>query len=160
MLAGMVALGAGLGGTPSDNLSVPGLPAAEGAVVLQRAFPGQGAADGTVVVRSDGAPVTSGAGRTAIGDAARRLREVPGMRSVTVPGAPGTVSADGRTAMIGIEWSTPADELGAADLAQVRAAARPLERADSRWRTRVPPPRRRRHRAPTGRRWWGLPQPW
>jgi len=129
MLAGMVALGAGLGGTPSDDLSVPGLPAAEGAVVLQRAFPGQGAADGTVVVRSDGAPVTSGAGRTAIGDAARRLREVPGMRSVTVPGAPGTVSADGRTAMIGIEWSTPADELGAADLAQVRAAARPLERA-------------------------------
>ena len=129
VLAGMVALGAGLGGAPSDDLSVPGLPAAEGAVVLQRAFPGQGAADGTVVVRSDGAPVTSGTGRAAIGDAARRLREVPGMRSVEVPGAPGTVSADGRTAMIGIEWSTPADELGAADLARVREAARPLQRA-------------------------------
>ncbi len=129
VLGGMVALGAGLGGAPSDDLSVPGLPAAEGAVVLQRAFPGQGAADGTVVVRSDGAPVTSAAGRAAIGEAARRLHEVPGMRSVAVPGAPGTVSADGRTAMISIEWSTPADELGAGDLARVREAARPLQRA-------------------------------
>ncbi|MGB1711896.1 MAG: hypothetical protein ACPHP1_04925, partial [Miltoncostaeaceae bacterium] len=46
VLAGMVALGAGLGGAPSDDLSVPGLPAAEGAcrrVASQRPthFPGR-----------------------------------------------------------------------------------------------------------------------
>ncbi|MBM3697528.1 MAG: MMPL family transporter, partial [Actinobacteria bacterium] len=50
-LVGLTLLGSALGGTPSDNLSVPGLPAAEGASVLQRAFPGQGLTDGQVVIR-------------------------------------------------------------------------------------------------------------
>ena len=128
-LAGLTVLGSALGGTPSDNLSVPGLPAAEGAAILQRAFPGQGTSDGQVVVRSEGAPLTRGAGRAALRAAAADLRRVPGVASVTVPGPPGTVSADGRTALITVEWSTPPEDLGPTELAQARAAARPLEAA-------------------------------
>ena len=105
-LVGLTLLGAALGGKPSDNLSVPGLPAADGAAVLQRAFPGQGAADGQVVVRSVGAPLAATADRDAVLAAARDLRRVPGIASVSLPGPPGTVSADGRTALIGIESDT------------------------------------------------------
>ena len=128
-LVGLTLLGAALGGKPSDNLSVPGLPAADGAAVLQRAFPGQGAADGQVVVRSVRAPLAATADRDAVLAAARDLRRVPGIASVSLPGPPGTVSADGRTALIGIEWSTLPQDLGPADLERVRAAARPLAAA-------------------------------
>lgn len=128
-IAGLTLLGIALGGKPSDNLSIPGLPAAEGQAVLQRAFPGQGLTDGQVVIRSDRGPVTAGAPRAAIARAARALGDVPGIASVTAPGPPGTVSADGRTALVGIEWRTPAQDLGPGDLERVRAAARPLQQA-------------------------------
>ena len=128
-LVGLTILGSALGGKPSDNLSVPGLPAAEGAAVLQRAFPGQGLTDGQVVIRAQDGTLLAGAPRAAIAQAARQLREVPGIASVQSPGRPGTVSPDGRTALMGIEWSTPPQDLGPEQLDRVRAAARPLERA-------------------------------
>lgn len=128
-LIGLTLLGSALGGTPSDDVSVPGLPAAEGALALQRAFPGQGQADGQVVVRSEQGPLTAGRDRAAVVSAVGRLREVPGVASVEPPGAPGTVSADGRTALIGVEWSTAPQDLGPADLRRVRDAARPLDAA-------------------------------
>jgi len=128
-LVGLTLLGSALGGTPSDNLSVPGLPAAEGASVLQRAFPGQGLTDGQVVIRSERGSLAAAPSRAAIADSAGRLRAIPGIASVQPPGRSGTVSADGRTALMGIEWSTPPQDLGPGQLDRVRAAARPLERA-------------------------------
>lgn len=128
-LIGLTVLGSSLGGKPSDNLSVPGLPAAEGATVLQRAFPGQGTTDGQVVVRSGRGTLAAPAERLAVASAVSRLRDVPGMASVRAPGAPGTVSADGRTALIGLEWSTQPQDLGPGDLERVQEAARPLTRA-------------------------------
>lgn len=128
-LVGLTLLGSSLGGKPSDNLSVPGLPAAEGATVLQRAFPGQGATDGQVVVRTRRGTLTAPAERLAVASAVSRLRDVPGMASVEAPGAPGTVSADARTALIGLEWSTAPQDLGPADFDRVRQAAKPLTEA-------------------------------
>lgn len=128
-LLGLTVFGSALGGKPSDNLSVPGLPAAEGASVLLRAFPSQGTADGRVVVRAERGVLTTGPATAAIASTADRLRAVPGVRSVATPGAPGTVSPDSRTALIGIEWNTPAVDLGPAQLDRVRAAAAPLRDA-------------------------------
>ena len=128
-LVGLTVGGSALGGTPSDNLTVPGLPAAEGAAVLQRAFPGQGLTDGQVVIRSRDGSLARPAPRAAIAEAARELRAVPGVASVTPPGAPGTVSPDGRTALMAVEWSTPPQDMGPGQLDRVRAAAKPLEGA-------------------------------
>lgn len=128
-LVGLTVIGAALGGKPSDNLSVPGLPAAEGAVVLQRAFPGQGLTDGQVVIRSERGSLRAAQPQAAIDDSATRLRAVEGVASVQVPGPAGTLSPDGRTGLMGVEWSTPAQDLGPSQLSAVRAAARPLERA-------------------------------
>jgi len=128
-LVGLTLLGSALGGKPSDNLSVPGLPAAEGATVLQRAFPGQGLTDGQVVIRSERGSLVAGAPRAAIAESARRLRAIPGIASVQPPGRPGTVAPDGRTALMSIEWSTPPEDLGPEQLGRVRAATRPLEAA-------------------------------
>ena len=128
-LVGLTVLASTLGGRPSDNLSVPGLPAAEGAVVLQQAFPSEGATDGQVVVRSERGALTRGPAATAISRAAAQIRAVPGVRSVGIPGPSGTVSPDGRTALIGIEWDTPPQELGPEDMDRVRDAAAPLRDA-------------------------------
>ncbi|MBU6363431.1 MAG: MMPL family transporter [Acidobacteria bacterium] len=128
-LVGLTIAGSALGGRPSDNLSVPGLAAAEGAAVLQRAFPGQGLAEGQVVMRSEDGSLLRGPSRAAIAQSARALRAVPGVASVSPPGPAGTVSPDGRTALMGLEWSTPPQDLGPAQLDRVRAAARPLEQA-------------------------------
>ena len=125
-LVGLTVLGSVLGGRPADNLSVPGLSAAEGEVVLQRAFPGQGATDGQVVIHSDGASLAGGVGRRAIVEAAHDLRTVPGMLLVALPGPPGTVSANGRTALMGLEWTLSAEDLGPVDFARVREASQPL----------------------------------
>ena len=111
-LVGLTLLGSALGGKPSDNLSVPGLPAAEGAAVLQRAFPGQGTTDGQVVIRAERGTLLAGPSRAAIAESAQRLRAVDGVASVQPPGRPGTVSPDGRTALMGIEWATPPADLG------------------------------------------------
>jgi len=127
-LVALTVIGGVLGGRPTDNLTVPGLPAAEGAAVLQRDFPGQGATDGQVVIRSE-APLSSARNRAAIAAAAGALERVPGMESVSPPGAPGTVSADGRTGLMDMEWRTAAEDLGPADLARVREATRPLAQA-------------------------------
>ncbi|MGA0068976.1 MAG: MMPL family transporter, partial [Miltoncostaeaceae bacterium] len=136
-LVGLTLLGSALGGKPSDNLSVPGLPAAEGAAVLQRAFPGQGATDGQVVIRAERGTLLTGPPRAAIAETAERLRAVAGVASVQPPGRPGTVSPDGRTALMGIEWSTPPGDLGPAQLDRVREAAQPLEPEQIRARMRL-----------------------
>jgi RND superfamily putative drug exporter len=128
-LVGLTVLGSALGGKPSDNVAVPGLPAAEGAEVLQRAFPPQGAADGQVVVRSERGVLTAGTAAAAIERAAGELRAVPGVRSVAVPDAAGTVSPDRRTALIGVEWDTPPEDMGPQQLDHVRDAAAPLRDA-------------------------------
>lgn len=126
VLVGLSVFGLALGGVPTDNVTVPGLPAAEGASVLQRSFPSQGAADGQVVVRSEHGALLHGRNGEALLDGIRRLRDVPGVIAVMAPGPPGTVSPDDRTALITVEWSTPPEELGPTNLQHLQAAARPL----------------------------------
>lgn len=131
-IGGLIAIaliGQALGGEPNNSVSVPGLPAADGATILQRAFPSQGATDGQVVVHSNTGPVTAGHPRAAMIEGARRLRQVPGVLTVTAPGTPGTVSPDGRTALITIEWSTPPQDLGTENMQRVRDAVVPLTKA-------------------------------
>ncbi len=124
-LIGLGALGQGLGGQMNDNVNLPGVKSAQGLTVLQQAFPTQGTAQGTVVVYSATAALDSGAPKAAIAAGAAKLRKVPGVLSVTPP----QVAPAGHVAQVGIEWSTPPQDLGQDDLDRVQAAAHPLRAA-------------------------------
>ncbi|MCU0307678.1 MAG: MMPL family transporter [Thermoleophilia bacterium] len=128
-LLGLVAAGRLAGGAPSADMSVPGLPAAQGAAVLARAFPAQGGASGQVVVQAPAGTLLAPARRAALARAVARLEAVPGIAAVGSPTAPGSLAPDGRTATVAIRWSTPAQDLGSADLAAVDRALAPLRAA-------------------------------
>ncbi len=125
MLVGVAVLGRGLGGQANDTVSLPGVRSAEGLAVVQEAFPTQGAAQGVVVLYSPKKPLDSPRVAAAIAAGHAALAKVPGVLSVgeVIP------SPDGQIAQVPVEWSTPPQELGQADLAAMQAAAAPLRAA-------------------------------
>ena len=117
--------GQSLGGQADDTVSLPGVRSAEGLSIIQEAYPGQGASQGIVVVYSPTIPVTSPSAKAAIALGSVRLKKVPGVLSVTGP----QISPDQHIAQFVVQWSTPPQDLGTANLDALQDASAPLRAA-------------------------------
>ncbi|MEV8518037.1 MMPL family transporter [Dactylosporangium sp. NPDC051484] len=119
-LVAFTALSSGFGGTPHDDYNVPGTQSQAGIEFLREHFPQMSGADARVVVHSDRAldPAALEALRG-------RLAKMPGASVV----APPRLSADGDTALIGVQYDIPVTDFrGTEGTDALRAAAVPLTR--------------------------------
>jgi RND superfamily putative drug exporter len=122
-------LGARLGGSPSENFSMPGTESQAAFDLLKGRFPAQsGSSVRAVVADQDG----NMAGATvALADYARRLAAIDGVVHVTDLSQPEEAarhfSADGRVAYLDVTFTTEPSEMGPEKLEALKAAAAPLE---------------------------------
>ncbi|MGI5236556.1 MMPL family transporter [Dactylosporangium sp. CA-139066] len=119
-LVAFTALSTVFGGTPHDDYNVPGTQSQAGTEFLRANFPQMSGADARVVVHADKAldPAALEALR-------ERLGRMPGAGVV----APARLSADGDTALIGVQYDIPVTDFhGTEGMDALRAAAEPLNR--------------------------------
>ncbi|MBJ8340865.1 MMPL family transporter [Antrihabitans sp. YC3-6] len=115
-------LAAGVGGSPQDNYTIPGVDAQAGTDLLTERFVEFSGADARIVVHSDTGKVPAGELTTL----SERLSKVAGVSAV----APPRVSADGDTALIDLSYSVPVTDFsGTEGIDALRAATAPTEDA-------------------------------
>ena len=123
MLAALAVLAMSLSEGTVSSLSVPGAESPEAIDLLDESFPERSGDYGDIVLRSGDSLEADGtlkAVETLVGDVAA----IPGVVSVSSPFAvpSGLLSADGRTGIVRVQFSTPADELSSDTIFAVDAA--------------------------------------
>ncbi|WP_433051240.1 MMPL family transporter [Dactylosporangium sp. CS-033363] len=119
-LVAFTALSVGFGGTPHDDYNVPGTQSQAGTEFLRTHFPQMSGADARVVVH-DGKPLDPAVLESLRG----RLEKMPSAGIVQ----PARMSADGDTALIGVQYDIPVTDFeGTTAMDALRAAAEPLKR--------------------------------
>ena len=93
-----------LGGSYSDDFSLPGTSAQQGADVLKAHQPTAGGQNGQLVFTVDSGTLADNS--TAIEQAAANVRKLPHVLAVSDPLSAGTTSADGRTAYANVNFDT------------------------------------------------------
>lgn len=108
LLALLGGAAAAFSGSTTDSLTMPGTESQQAMDTLQREFPQSGGATGTVVIASTtDRRLTATEVKPVVDEAAA----VPGVVSAVDPFASGSVSADGRSAMVHVQFSTTASDL-------------------------------------------------
>ncbi|MGX8907305.1 MMPL family transporter [Streptomyces netropsis] len=129
-LGGLHALQNTVGGTYSDDFSLPGTQSNEGAAVLRAHAPSAGGISAQVVLHDAKAPLTSV--RSQVGQAVSALQKLPHVlaaQNPLPPAPPGALSADGRIGYITVRFDTTPATLGHSYIDQVDAAVAPLRAA-------------------------------
>ena len=105
--AAVLALEVGVGGPTSDDWSIPGTEAQQGADVLLESFPSEGGVAGRVVFADPDGDVTDASARAAIEATLADLATGPNVLAVTDPFDPAqlAVSPDGGTAFATVRFS-------------------------------------------------------
>jgi len=103
----VLGLGSAVGGSTTDDFTIPGIEAQEAADLLEERFPSQGGSSGLVVFADPDGDVTDGAARAAIAATVADLAAGPNVVTVTDPFDPalGSLSADGRVAYATVRFS-------------------------------------------------------
>jgi len=128
VVAGVVIGNHALGGVYSDNFSLPGTPAQQGADLLQAHRTGsQGGQSGYLVFTTSSGTLASH--RAAIDQSMANVRKLPDVLSASDPLMPGAVSKDGRTAYASAHFSVNPQQLGQAYVNSVTAALSPARTA-------------------------------
>ncbi|MBM2618371.1 MMPL family transporter [Actinoplanes sp. LDG1-06] len=118
VLAALTGLSVAYGGTPQDDYNVPGTQSQAGTEFLREHMPQMSGTDARVVVHSD-TPID----RAALETLQTRLSQVPGAAVV----APPRMSADGDTALIGVQYNVPVTDFhGTEGVDALEAAVEPL----------------------------------
>jgi RND superfamily putative drug exporter len=130
VLVGLM-LGAGAaGGKTQSTYSVPGTQSQQAADLLAHKFATvSNGASTAVFVSRPGTAVTSTSARTAIGQAANRLRTIRGVVSVTAPFAPQTVAPDGRAALVMVHFAQAPASVASSSLSALDSAVHPARAA-------------------------------
>ena len=117
-LVALTGLSLTVGGTPRDDYNVPGTQSQAGTEFLRQHLPQMSGTDARVVVHSE-RPIDPASLELLRG----RLAEVQGAAIV----APARISADGDTALIGVQYDIPVTDFrGAEGIEALRSAAAPL----------------------------------
>nr|WP_221374611.1 MMPL family transporter [Actinoplanes polyasparticus] len=117
-LVALTGLSLTVGGTPRDDYNIPGTQSQAGTEFLRQHLPQMSGTDARVVVHSD-RPIDPASLEALRG----RLAEVDGAAIV----APARISADGDTALIGVQYDIPVTDFrGAEGIDALRSAAAPL----------------------------------
>ena len=109
-----------LGGTYSDDFTLPGSAAGQGAAVLQAHNPGSGGQNGQLVFTVPSG--TLAAQQSAVEGAVAQVRTLPDVLSASDPLSAATTSANGRTAYSTVNFSANPASLGAGYMTQVNNA--------------------------------------
>ncbi|WFE25932.1 MMPL family transporter [Solwaraspora sp. WMMD791] len=114
-LIALVALGAAalaFRGPTASNFSIPGTESQAALDQLQEQFPEASGAGGTIiVVAPEGQQLTTGDGQSAVLSVVVEANELPGVVGALDPFQTGTVSPDGRYALINVQFADPVDEV-------------------------------------------------
>ncbi len=94
-------------GKTSSEFSIPGTESQRALTALKQEFPQASGATGTIVIASPGGRLTAASVRPVVAEAA----SVPKVIAAPDPFRTGAVSADGRTALIQVQFSTPKEDL-------------------------------------------------
>ena len=108
-------LGAGLavaGSAPTAGITIPGTEAQRGLTALAEEFPQAGGASGTVAVRApEGETVTDAGNREVVLGLVQEADALPGVVGATSPYDAQAISADGRYALVTVQFEKTADLL-------------------------------------------------
>ncbi len=135
-LGGLHALQNTVGGTYSDDFTLPGTQSNTGLNVLKTNQPTAGGFSSPIVLHDAGAPLSSV--QAQVGQAVAALQQLPNVLAVTnplpatppaQPPNPATLSADGTIAYITVRFDQSPSSLGAEYLDGVDAAVQPLREA-------------------------------
>lgn len=120
-LAFIAGLAVSFGGPFKDDYSLPGTGSQRATDVLTAQFPAMSGADARVVVHNDSGPVDADAARETVD----RLQTVSHVSDVAAP----VISADGRTALITVQYDVPVTDLSGDSLELLESASEPLRAA-------------------------------
>lgn len=126
LLLALCVAGVGASGANTDDtFTIPGTESQQSLDTLAERFP---AASGTtaqlVFVAPDGATVTAGTVRAAIGAVVQAAADAPGVTGVLDPATAGTVSADGRVALAQVQYGVRLSQITDADVTALEDAVR------------------------------------
>ncbi|MBC7269663.1 MAG: MMPL family transporter [Streptomyces sp.] len=124
-------LGVSFAGSFTDSGSIPGSPAQSALTRMERHFPEPDVQSAQIVFQAPpGREVTEAALRGPLETTLEAMGRVPGVSEVSDPSESGTVSADGRTAVARVTFSTKEeDDVPAATLDGVKSAGAAAEQA-------------------------------
>jgi RND superfamily putative drug exporter len=121
-LALLTGMAGAFGGVLSDDYTIPGSGAQQATDLLRDRFPAMSGTDARVVAHVEQGRLD----QVALAAAAENLQAMPGVSGV----APPTVSADGRTALLGVQYEVPVtDFAGDEGIEALEQAAAPLHDA-------------------------------
>jgi putative drug exporter of the RND superfamily len=113
----------------SDDFRIPGVESQQALDVLDERFPEASGAGAQVVVHTDDGDLASPEHRVTIADLVDGLGDMPQVVSVVDPQALGLVSADGRTALIQVQYDEDPRVLGDVAYERLEAAVEPARDA-------------------------------
>src|SRR5687768_9334265 len=113
------ALAGTLGGTFSDEFSVPGTESQQAMDLLEQRFPAAAHEGATVVFHTDDGTLRDGSRTQAIDEARREIARLPDVASVSRP----QVSQDGTVAFATIQYDRPAFEIDQDDAQRLATVA-------------------------------------
>ncbi|MFV2010722.1 MULTISPECIES: MMPL family transporter [unclassified Micromonospora] len=116
-LIALVALGSAalaFRGPTVSNFSIPGTESQEALDLLQEQFPQASGAGGAIVIAApEGEQLTTAEGQAAVLAVVGQANELPGVVAALDPFQTGSVSPDGRYALINVQFAAPTDEVTA-----------------------------------------------
>jgi RND superfamily putative drug exporter len=127
VLAGAALGHRALGGVYSDNFSLPGTPAQQGASLLKAHLPAAGGQTGQLVFTVPAGSVKTD--QAAVEQSVAAVRGLPDVLSASDPLAAATTSADGRTAYSTVHFSVNPQTLGRSYVTSVDRAVAPARAA-------------------------------
>jgi RND superfamily putative drug exporter len=112
LVAGLGGAFASFGSTTSPAITIPGTESQRALDALQQEFPAASGARGTIIFKApEGQTLASPEGKRAIGAAVKEASEVPGVVGAADPFTTGTVSRDGRYALVPVQFQQTADQV-------------------------------------------------
>jgi RND superfamily putative drug exporter len=130
VLIGVGALAGAVGGSTSDEFTIPGTESQRAMDLLEERFPEQSGSSARLVFASpDDTPLTDPALEAAVAETLAEAAAAPEVVSVTDPFTTGTVSAEGLIAFAEMGYATPANEVSEEAAAALEDVARTGEAA-------------------------------
>ncbi|MFV2088433.1 MMPL family transporter [Micromonospora sp. LOL_021] len=101
-----------LRGPTASDFNIPGTESQEALELLQEQFPEASGAGGTIVIAApEGEQLTTAEGQAAVMQVVGEANQIPGVIAALDPFQTGSVSPDGRFALVNVQFAEPNDEV-------------------------------------------------
>ncbi len=121
LLAGLGGAFAALGSTTSSTITIPGTESQRALDALEQQFPQASGATGQIVFKApEGQSLTSPEGKKLVGAAVAEANQLPGVVGAPDPYQTGTVTKDGRFALVTVQFEQTADQVSPSSIEAFR----------------------------------------